>query len=201
VDKISQSVEELKSPDTNKRYEACESLRVAASIPQEALDALHEAAQDAERRVADAAKKAIRVHTKSMLAPPADSVTSQPPLGFWGSWRKKLLAVLLLVVVSCVVTAVLSLLQPGFSLSEWSLSSVTLVLLLLSACWLSVIGGTLTGDNLTGWVLVGSISLLLYLVVAIVVVGTSNRRLAKVLYLALAFLLLINLIGLATQFL
>ncbi len=53
----------LESPRSDRRYEACEELRVMASIPDPALSALQKATADADPDVADAARRALAVHT------------------------------------------------------------------------------------------------------------------------------------------
>jgi hypothetical protein len=55
-------LERLKSPNKDTRYEACEELRVAESIPQEAFTALELAANDEDALVADAARRALLIH-------------------------------------------------------------------------------------------------------------------------------------------
>lgn len=71
---------QLQSDNPNKRYEACEELRVTPSITDEALDALHEASNDPNALVADAAQRAIRVHTDHNTSiyqnPEDDSINS-----------------------------------------------------------------------------------------------------------------------------
>ena len=56
-------IELLKSDDPNKRYDACEELKVRRHpLPQEAMDALHTAAHDPNPEVADAAQRALAIH-------------------------------------------------------------------------------------------------------------------------------------------
>ncbi|MBL8089211.1 MAG: HEAT repeat domain-containing protein [Anaerolineales bacterium] len=63
---ISRLVKMLQNEDHNKRYEACEELRVSQiSLPQEAIDALIIAANDNDRDVADAAERALALHTSN----------------------------------------------------------------------------------------------------------------------------------------
>jgi hypothetical protein len=64
MDSINFQIERLKSPDKNVRYDACEELRVALVITQEALDALEQATHDLDPDVADAAKRALTFHTQ-----------------------------------------------------------------------------------------------------------------------------------------
>lgn len=57
----------LKSDNPNKRYDACEGLRVARHpLPQEAMDALHTATNDTNPSVADAAQRALALHTPQL---------------------------------------------------------------------------------------------------------------------------------------
>jgi len=53
----------LQSNNPNTRYDACEQLRVASSIPEDALAALRNATHDANADVADAAARALAMHT------------------------------------------------------------------------------------------------------------------------------------------
>jgi len=53
----------LQSKDHNKRYDACELLRVSPSLPIEALDALRLTTNDENPDVADAARRAIELHS------------------------------------------------------------------------------------------------------------------------------------------
>lgn len=80
MDRIARLVEQLHSPKKDDRYEACEWLRVAPSLPQTALEALEQATHDPDKLVADAATQAIAVHTGSD-APP--SLVPSPPRLRW----------------------------------------------------------------------------------------------------------------------
>lgn len=53
----------LQSKNPDERFEACEKLRVATEIPPEALEALRSAASDTNLDVADAAQRAIKLHS------------------------------------------------------------------------------------------------------------------------------------------
>jgi hypothetical protein len=60
---IQQFIELLKSNNPNKRYNACEELRVSKQpLPQEAIDALHSATNDPNVAVANAAQRALALH-------------------------------------------------------------------------------------------------------------------------------------------
>ena len=61
---INQLLRQLKSKNSDDRYDACEQLRIwKESLPQEAIDALGIAATDSNTDVADAAKRALALHT------------------------------------------------------------------------------------------------------------------------------------------
>jgi hypothetical protein len=63
VSDIQRLIEMLKSENPNKRYYACEELRVSRQpLPQEAIDGLKFAANDSNLDVADAAKRALALH-------------------------------------------------------------------------------------------------------------------------------------------
>ena len=59
---IGRQLERLKSPNKDTRYEACEELRVAESLSEEAFTALESAAKDEDALVADAARRALLTH-------------------------------------------------------------------------------------------------------------------------------------------
>jgi uncharacterized RDD family membrane protein YckC len=59
---IAKQLDRLTSPNKNKRYDACEELRVASDLPPEAISALEAASNDPETEVADAARRALLAH-------------------------------------------------------------------------------------------------------------------------------------------
>lgn len=65
----------LKSENPSKRYEACEELRVAPTLPLEAIGALRAATADPDPLVADAARRAWILHADT----PASSNPPQAP--------------------------------------------------------------------------------------------------------------------------
>lgn len=65
---IDKYVENLKSPNKDKRYEASEELRVADFLPDYALLALEQATKDPDPNVAETASRALRMHRP----PPSD---------------------------------------------------------------------------------------------------------------------------------
>jgi hypothetical protein len=71
----------LESNNPNKRYDACEQLRVTASIPEDALVALSRATQDSNPDVADAAKRAVALHTNAPLT--QDNAPIAPEESAW----------------------------------------------------------------------------------------------------------------------
>lgn len=82
-------VEQLQSANSNKRYEACEELRVIASLPPAAFDALKNAARDGDRQVAEAAIDALAAHAAPDEAPgatppPGQATRAAPPRWFLG---------------------------------------------------------------------------------------------------------------------
>jgi uncharacterized membrane protein len=69
------ALEMLKSRNPSKRYEACEELRVAPTLPLEAVEALRAATADPDPVVADAARRAWILHANT----PASSNPPQAP--------------------------------------------------------------------------------------------------------------------------
>jgi hypothetical protein len=63
---VQELIEKLQSPKASQRYDACEELRVASSIPAEALAALRVASQDSDPEVADAASRALAAHDEAL---------------------------------------------------------------------------------------------------------------------------------------
>ena len=59
---IATQLDRLNSPNKDKRYDACEELRVASDLPPEAISALEAASTDPEPGVADAARRALLAH-------------------------------------------------------------------------------------------------------------------------------------------
>jgi hypothetical protein len=69
MDRTFRLINQLDSPDKNKRYEACEELRVLPSLPPEAIAALRTAKSDADVEVAEAAKRALALHAEDIAGP------------------------------------------------------------------------------------------------------------------------------------
>jgi len=70
VPDIQKLIDKLQSANSSARYDACEELRVAASIPAKALTALRAATKDKDPQVADAASRALAAHTATPAADP-----------------------------------------------------------------------------------------------------------------------------------
>jgi hypothetical protein len=69
---IERLVQQLQGNNPNKRYDACEELRVMVlhqPLPQEAIDALHSATNDTNPDVAEAAHRALALHAQISNAP------------------------------------------------------------------------------------------------------------------------------------
>jgi uncharacterized membrane protein YhaH (DUF805 family) len=65
MDKIADLIGQLGSPDKNKRFDACEELRVSNYLPAEAIAALQSATRDPDERVAERARLAFAAHRLS----------------------------------------------------------------------------------------------------------------------------------------
>src|SRR3990172_8479132 len=72
------ALEMLKSIDPLDRYEACEELRVADSLSPQAVEALRRATAEPDAEVADAARRALAIHSPSS-PPPMPVPTPQDP--------------------------------------------------------------------------------------------------------------------------
>jgi len=71
----------LSSPNANKRFDACEELRVMPALPEEARLALQAAVNDPDHLVADAATRALRMHTGTPTSPTPAVPDVTPPIG------------------------------------------------------------------------------------------------------------------------
>ena len=63
MDQIEKYVNNLSSPSKNTRYEVCETLRLADSLPESAITALEMVTNDPDPLVADIARQALAIHT------------------------------------------------------------------------------------------------------------------------------------------
>ena len=75
---VSRQIKRLKSPSKNVRYDACEELRVAQGLTEEAIAALRLACEDADPLVANAALAALITHTASQ-SPSLPGADNSPP--------------------------------------------------------------------------------------------------------------------------
>ncbi len=74
---IQNHIKMLQSNNPNKRYDACEELRVSRQpLTQDAIDALNSAMHDSEPDVADAARRALALHAPK-LAPDVVKIEEQ----------------------------------------------------------------------------------------------------------------------------
>lgn len=64
MNSITLQLDQLRSPNKNKRYDACEQLRIAPRLSPDAISALEQASNDTDRDVADAARRALLVHIR-----------------------------------------------------------------------------------------------------------------------------------------
>ncbi len=71
-------IAQLSSSKAGMRYEACEELRVAESLPEHAFKALELAINDPDPRVADASRRALTTHRPPTQEPALQSPASNP---------------------------------------------------------------------------------------------------------------------------
>ena len=62
MNKIEKTIGNLNSSNKNTRYEACEELSTAGSLPESAIIALESATNDPDPLVADASRGALAIH-------------------------------------------------------------------------------------------------------------------------------------------
>ena len=112
---IQRLIELLKSDNPNKRYDACEELRVSQPpLPQEAIDALRAAAMDPNADVADAAQRALSLHAELAALPELPPAAPLAPIK--PSWSLALVGgIIPLAIFSVAVVPVL--LWEGFQAS------------------------------------------------------------------------------------
>lgn len=66
---IEKLILDLQSDNPGKRYKACEELRIAESITESAIGALRQASYDVDPVIANAAQRALGVHTETTTNP------------------------------------------------------------------------------------------------------------------------------------
>jgi hypothetical protein len=91
----------VSSRPPDKRYDSCEELRVMVlhqPLPQEAIDALNSAMKDSNPAVADAAQRALALHTEIGLEN-NQKFSDKKTVRF--DWRLALLWLLLGVILLC----------------------------------------------------------------------------------------------------
>jgi len=89
MDTISLQIRRLKSPDKNRRYDACEELRVADRITPAALEALCVAMSDPDPLVAEAARHAVAAHSDPVPKTSHKPIAAPPAMPDWDlpRWR------------------------------------------------------------------------------------------------------------------
>ncbi len=181
MDKISSLIEQLHSADENQRYEACVRLRIALDLPQAALDALEEATRDRDPLVAEVAWNALAAQTQPDTINPGASGEQQLGVDtestFWDRWYQRGLGLLLLVFLAFVASLgdpVRILFFPFFPVG-----------------WTCIFPGIdAFGES-------GLIPLvwLLYFGMAAAIWLIRNKKVSLILYVGLALMLLLNLVG------
>ena len=81
-------IEDLQSDDPDKRFQACNGLFYAQSIPESAIEALRKTTQDSDTIVADAAQHALDIHIPESTTIPQnqleDGKSSTTMMNLWG---------------------------------------------------------------------------------------------------------------------
>jgi len=93
---IESLVKMLKSDDPHVRYDTCEKLSAMQTLPPEAIDALYPLTIDENQDIADAAQRALAIHTGTKEKNSLEFSDNKTHRSIWGSpffW------VLVLVVV------------------------------------------------------------------------------------------------------
>jgi hypothetical protein len=81
-------IKTLQSNNPNERYDACEQLRVSLWLPKEAFDVLRTATSDSNPDVADAAQRALALHTElkiDLKSNYENQRKNELPLTNWGA--------------------------------------------------------------------------------------------------------------------
>lgn len=136
LDRINKYLNMLNSNNTDKRYEACEELRVTSWLPDYALAALRAATNDSDHDVAEAAKDALKAHEPDVL-PEIKYVrnTNNEPLGerkrakapyTWLRWSPLLTVLTFITFYSIVYSN---------NYSNFDFYKTTFIAILLSAVW------------------------------------------------------------------
>ena len=83
---IQSLIKMLQSDNHNKRYGACEELRVLPSLPPEALEALRLATNDPNPSVADEAQRAIALHSPKLTQDLDEQEQDKPINNIVANW-------------------------------------------------------------------------------------------------------------------
>jgi hypothetical protein len=102
---IQRLLELLKSANPNKRFDACEELRVSSPLPPEALEALQLVTNDTNPSVADAAQRALAVHNQMESKNKDSNIESNERQDKKISildWILRVIAVIFLLIIVCI---------------------------------------------------------------------------------------------------
>lgn len=168
----------LQSNDANKRYEACEELRVSPSLSPEALEALRVVTNDPNPDVADAAQRAIKLHSPNKDTLQSNSSREEvqlpiTPIPFWENPSAKLKALLVLYGLEFIFTL------------PWSIYPGALLYFPVGLFfWIPNSFSDNSPYTGVGW--------LLYTGISIAIMASSNKNLVRVLFIVLAVMLVFN---------
>jgi hypothetical protein len=172
-------VKMLHSNDADKRYDACEQLRVSPQLPPEALEELRALLHDKNADVADAARRAIELHTSDIPQQEERQETILAPhLLFWNNRKKKLWTLFFMVVAVFILTL------------PWSVFSVFLFpILFFPAGLIGLVGDYNKYANLIYplWAI--------YLGLATLMVLNNKKKVVVGALIVLILLLLLNITG------
>jgi hypothetical protein len=110
---IEKLIQDLKSDNPGKRYKACNELFNEQSIPEIAIEALSRASQDSDPLIANAAHRALGVHTEITIIPDYQFENKYKPTPMTG--LESLVMVVwagIVAVITFFVTLILSINNP-----------------------------------------------------------------------------------------
>jgi len=193
----------LQNDDPNKRYEACEELRVSQQpLPQEAIDALNLATNDPNPDVADAAQRALALHTQVINEPElgqeqdkAFTVADLPKTNFDKLFERRSSRALLFIgflIVVLVINELLAYIIYGYFEFPGRL-------LLLSSgipvgLYLILSGGYVDEGIMFFYFVCGPLMSFVYIAIMANGIGSRNWRTSKFLFYVYTFLLTASLI-------
>ena len=188
-------IKKLQSTDHNIRYDACEALRVSRQpLPWEAIDALQLTTNDSNLDVADAARRALALHTESKNDELEIFGEAPKDLPFWSNRKKKLRSILFIAIVVFVFTLPYSLLAIIFFRAFFT----ALVNFPLGLFY--VVSSKLFEEALSEGIWESPSILVLiiwifYIGIASAIVQNNNRKVVTILYVILILLIILNVAG------